>query len=85
MINGLTTRERAIERIAVQHERTVGVLEAFDRRLDRIDARLYRVEAHLGIPVTPSAIPAAPASPQGCDRNRRVEFAILQQREGEGS
>lgn len=28
---------------------------------------------------------AAPASPQGCDRNRRVEFAILQQREGEGS
>lgn len=27
---------------------------------------------------------AAPASPQGCDRNRRVEFTILQRRDGEG-
>jgi hypothetical protein len=55
-------REAAIVRIAATHERMVGVLEAFDRRLDRIDARLDRIEAHHGISPTPSAIPAeAPA------------------------
>ncbi len=55
-------KERAIERIAVQHERTVGVLEAVDKRLDRIDARLDRIEAHHGISPTPSAIPSPPPS-----------------------
>lgn len=51
-------REGAIGRIAVQHERTVGVLEAVDARLDRIDARLDRIEAHHGITPPQSAIPA---------------------------
>lgn len=51
-------KDGAIERIAVQHERIVGVLEVYASRLDRIDARLDRIEAHHGISPTPSAIPA---------------------------
>ncbi len=50
-------KERSIERIALQGERTVGVLEAVDRRLDRIDARLDRIEGFHGISPSPSAVP----------------------------
>jgi hypothetical protein len=53
-------KEQAIARIAVIHERTVGVLENVLERLDRLDARQDRVEAHLGIPLTASAVPPAP-------------------------
>lgn len=52
-------KDRALERIAVHHERFVGVLERVDQRLDRLDARQDRVEAHLGIPMTASTIPVA--------------------------
>ncbi len=54
-------KERALERIAILHERTVGILENALERLDRLDARQDRVEAHLGIPMTASSVPAAPA------------------------
>jgi hypothetical protein len=57
-------KERALERIAVIHERTVGVLENVLERLDRLDARQDRVEAHLGIPLTSSAVPAPPPQAQ---------------------
>jgi hypothetical protein len=53
-------KDRAVERIAVQHERMTGVLESMLAHLQRSDARLDRMEAHMGIRVTPSAIPPPP-------------------------
>jgi hypothetical protein len=57
-------KERAIERIAAIHERTIGVLERVDERLDRIERRQDRMEAHLGVPVgrgeSLSPVPDAP-------------------------
>ncbi len=53
-------REGSVERIAVQHERTTGVLESMLAHIERTDARLDRMEAHMGIRVTPSAIPPPP-------------------------
>jgi hypothetical protein len=57
-------KETTIERIAVQNERFIGVLERMDARLDRTDARLDRMEAHLGIkPSTPPPLTEAPHEP----------------------
>jgi hypothetical protein len=65
-------RDGALERIAVQHERIVGVLETQDARyarqeetMARTDRRLLAIESHLGISPTPSAAPSAPAAPVG--------------------
>lgn len=68
-------KERALERIAVIHERTVGVLEQVLERLDRLDARQDRVEAHLGIPLTASAVPAPP-TPMPPARRQLTDPAI---------
>lgn len=54
-------RELVNERAAVALERVAGHLEHVEDRLDRLDARQDRVEAHLGIPMTASAVPPAPA------------------------
>lgn len=59
-------KDGALLKIAEQSERTVGVLESFERHLVRIDGRLDRLEAHQGISLTPSAVPPeeAPVKPR---------------------
>ena len=66
-------KESAIVRIAVGHERIVGVLETMDKRVERVDVRLDRVdkrldaiEAHLEIQPRTSGIPSPvpPAAPR---------------------
>lgn len=56
-------RERAIARVAEASEESTTVLREMLEWLKRLDARQDRVEAHLGIPLTASAIPAAPEIP----------------------
>lgn len=67
-------KSRAIVRIAETHERTVGLLEIFSERLDRVDARLDRIEAHHGISPSPSAIPSEP--PPVAPRRQLTDPAI---------